>query len=51
MIIVLTKEDQTVISELKRHFGDTHDVFVHDNRVALQGVQPNELNANEKAAG
>ncbi len=50
MIIVLTKEDQTVISELKRHFGDTHDVFVHDNRVALQGVQPNELNANEKAA-
>ncbi|MGL0748659.1 3-deoxy-7-phosphoheptulonate synthase [Secundilactobacillus paracollinoides] len=50
MIIVLTKEDPAVISELKQHFGDTHDLFVHNNRVALQGVTPEDLSASEKAA-
>lgn len=50
MIIVLTKEDPAVISELKQHFGDTHDLFVHNNRVALQGVTPEDLSTSEKAA-
>lgn len=50
MIIVLKNDDQTTIAELQQHFGNDHEVFVHNNRVAVQGIKEDELTAGERAA-
>lgn len=50
MIIVLNENDQNTIDELKNHFGNDHDVFVHNNRVAIQGITRDDLTAAESDA-
>ena len=50
MIIVLKNNDQNTIAELQEHFGNTHEVFVHNNRVAVQGIKEADLSASERAA-
>lgn len=50
MIIVLKPTDNTTIAELKNHFEGTHDIFVHHNRVAVQGITRDDLNDVELAA-
>lgn len=50
MIIVLNQNDQTTIESLKRHFGADHDVFVHQNRVAVQGITAEDLDDAERQA-
>lgn len=50
MIIVLNENDQNTINELQDHFGNDHDVFVHNNRVAVQGISRDDLSATESAA-
>lgn len=50
MIIVLKPTDNTTIAELKDHFEGTHDIFVHHNRVAVQGIMRDDLNDVELAA-
>lgn len=51
MIIVL-KNDQTkaAIEELKQHFSSQHEIFVHNNRVAIQNADPSDLTPAEQAA-
>ena len=51
MIIVL-KNDQAkaAIEELKQHFGSQHEIFVHNNRVAIQNADPNDLTPAEQTA-
>ncbi len=36
MIIVLKSNDQETIAELQQHFSNTHEIFVHNNRVAVR---------------
>ncbi|MDC2841353.1 3-deoxy-7-phosphoheptulonate synthase [Limosilactobacillus mucosae] len=51
MIIVLKNDQATAaIEELKQHFGSDHDIFVHNNRVAIQKASPNDLTPAEQAA-
>ncbi|MCH5462929.1 3-deoxy-7-phosphoheptulonate synthase [Lactobacillus sp. LC28-10] len=50
MIIVLKNDDQTTIAELQQHFGNTNDVFVHNNRVAVQGITAADLSDSERVA-
>ncbi len=50
MIIVLKPDQESVATELQHHFGDHHDVFVHDNRIAIAGISEDELLGSEKAA-
>ena len=51
MIIVL-KNDQAkaAIEELKQHFGSQQEIFVHNNRVAIQNADPSDLTPAEQAA-
>ncbi|MTV83181.1 3-deoxy-7-phosphoheptulonate synthase [Secundilactobacillus folii] len=50
MIIVLNRNDQNTIDELQEHFGNNHDIFVHHNRVAVQGITRDDLSDSEKSA-
>ncbi|MFR0610405.1 3-deoxy-7-phosphoheptulonate synthase [Limosilactobacillus mucosae] len=51
MIIILKNDQATAaIEELKQHFGSDHDIFVHNNRVAIQKASPNDLTPAEQAA-
>ncbi|MFR0584638.1 3-deoxy-7-phosphoheptulonate synthase [Limosilactobacillus mucosae] len=51
MIIVLKNDQATAaIEEVKQHFGSDHDIFVHNNRVAIQKASPNDLTPAEQAA-
>ncbi len=50
MIIILKAGQKHIVSELQRRFGDTKDVFVHENRVAIQGITEADLNQEELAA-
>ncbi|AEB74582.1 3-deoxy-7-phosphoheptulonate synthase [Lentilactobacillus buchneri] len=50
MIIVLKNGHEDIIDEIKSRFTETNEVFVHNNRVAIQGVSEDGLNAEEKNA-
>lgn len=51
MIIVLKNDQATAaIEELKQHFGSQHEIFVHNNRVAIQNADPNDLTPAEQTA-
>lgn len=51
MIIVLKNDQATAaIEELKQHFGSQHEIFVHNNRVAIQNTDPSDLTPAEQAA-
>ncbi len=51
MIIVLKNDQATAaIEELKQHFGSDHDIFVHNNRIAIQNITPGDLTPTEQAA-
>lgn len=51
MIIVLKNEQATpAIEALKQHFGSDHDIFVHNNRIAIQNIAPDDLTPAEQAA-
>ena len=50
MIIKVKAGQAHIIDELQRRFGDSHDVFVHNNRVAVQGIDESDLNSEERAA-
>lgn len=48
MIIVLKNDQATAaIEELKQHFGSQHEIFVHNNRVAIQNTDPSDLTPAE----
>lgn len=50
MIIVLKNDQATAaIEELKQHFGSQHEIFVHNNRVAIQNTDPSDLTSAEQA--
>lgn len=50
MIIVLKNENaQSMINKLEKHFASDHQVFVHNNRVAVQGAHPADLTDEERA--
>ena len=50
MIIVLKNENgQLMINKLEKHFASDHQVFVHNNRVAVQGAHPADLTDEERA--
>ncbi|WP_294544526.1 3-deoxy-7-phosphoheptulonate synthase [uncultured Limosilactobacillus sp.] len=34
---------------LKQHFGSDHDIFVHNNRIAIQNITPDDLTPTEQA--
>lgn len=51
MIIVLKAEQAApTIEALKQHFGSDHDIFVHNNRIAIQNITPDDLTPTEQAA-
>ncbi|GAW99879.1 3-deoxy-7-phosphoheptulonate synthase [Secundilactobacillus mixtipabuli] len=50
MIIVLKSNDQETIAELQQHFSNTHEIFVHHNRVAIQGITAADLSDSEREA-
>lgn len=51
MIIVLKAEQAApTIQALKQHFGSDHDIFVHNNRIAIQNITPGDLTPTEQAA-
>lgn len=51
MIIVLKVEQAApTIEALKQHFGSDHDIFVHNNRIAIQNITPDDLTPTEQAA-
>lgn len=51
MIIVLKVEQAApTIEALKQHFGSQHEIFVHNNRVAIQNADPNDLTPAEQTA-
>lgn len=51
MIIVLKAEQAApTIEALKQHFGSDHDIFVHNNRIAIQNITPDDLTPAEQAA-
>nr|WP_317315322.1 3-deoxy-7-phosphoheptulonate synthase [Limosilactobacillus mucosae] len=51
MIIVLkAKQAAPTIEALKQHFGSDHDIFVHNNRIAIQNITPDDLTPTEQAA-
>ncbi|WP_267201681.1 3-deoxy-7-phosphoheptulonate synthase [Limosilactobacillus kribbianus] len=51
MIIVLHEEQTTeTIKQLQERFGDHHQVFVHGNRVAVQGIAPADLTTEQREA-
>lgn len=50
MIIQLKSNENNMIKELQNHFSGKTKVFVHKNNVALVGVRPDDLSADEKAA-
>lgn len=51
MIIVLKAEQAApTIEALKQHFGSDHDIFVHNNRIAIQNITPDDLAPTEQAA-
>ncbi|SDN77811.1 3-deoxy-7-phosphoheptulonate synthase [Limosilactobacillus mucosae] len=51
MIIVLEAEQAApTIEALKQHFGSDHDIFVHNNRIAIQNITPDDLTPTEQAA-
>lgn len=51
MIIVLKAEQAApTIEALKQHFGSNHDIFVHNNRIAIQNITPDDLTPTEQAA-
>ncbi|WP_283679376.1 3-deoxy-7-phosphoheptulonate synthase [Lentilactobacillus sp. Marseille-Q4993] len=47
MIIVIKPGKEAVISEITNRFGDHTEVFVHDNRIAIQGADRDALNKVE----
>lgn len=50
MIIVLKAEQAApTIEALKQHFGSDHDIFVHNNRIAIQNITPDDLTPTEQA--
>lgn len=51
MIIVLKSEQAApTIQALKQHFGSDHDIFVRNNRIAIQNITPGDLTPTEQAA-
>lgn len=51
MIIVLHEEQATeMIKQLQERFSDHHQVFVHGNRVAVQGIAPADLTVEQREA-
>lgn len=50
MIIIIKAGQEHVINELQQRFSGTNDVFVHENRVALEGVTVSDLTSDERAA-
>ncbi|WP_288530580.1 3-deoxy-7-phosphoheptulonate synthase [uncultured Secundilactobacillus sp.] len=50
MIIVLNEKNTQMAQELQRRFNGTHDVFVHRNRVAIQGISAADLTEAERQA-
>lgn len=50
MIIVIKNGHENIIDEIKSRFTETNEVFVHNNRVAIQGISEEDLNAEEKNA-
>ncbi len=51
MIIILKAEQVApTIEALKQHFGSDHDIFVHNNRIAIQNITPDDLTPTEQAA-
>lgn len=49
MIIVLNEDRQNeMIEQLKKHFAADHQLLVHRNRVAIQGVTPADLTPVER---
>ena len=51
MIIVLKAiQAAPTIEALKQHFGSNHDIFVHNNRIAIQNITPDDLTPTKQAA-
>ncbi|GEP23866.1 3-deoxy-7-phosphoheptulonate synthase [Lentilactobacillus diolivorans] len=50
MIIVIKDNQMTIIDEIRNRFEGTHEVFVHHNRVAIQGISETDLTQDEKIA-
>ncbi|MFD1125170.1 3-deoxy-7-phosphoheptulonate synthase [Lentilactobacillus raoultii] len=50
MIIIIKAGQEHMIDELQKRFGTTNDVFVHQNRVALEGITETDLTPDERAA-
>lgn len=50
MIIEIKQGQENMLNELKNRFAADHDVFTHQNRIAVQGVTPAELTAKERQA-
>ncbi|MBT9672641.1 3-deoxy-7-phosphoheptulonate synthase [Secundilactobacillus kimchicus] len=50
MIIVLNEKNTQMAQELQQRFNGTNDVFVHRNRVAIQGISAADLTEAERQA-
>ena len=50
MIVIVKAGHVDIIDEIKNRFDGTNEVFVHHNRVAIQGITEKDLNAEEKNA-
>ena len=50
LIVLKAIQAAPTIEALKQHFGSDHDIFVHNNRIAIQNITPDDLTPTEQAA-